>query len=57
MKTLLLATVLAASPLALPAVQIGDPTEMVIAEKGQPTNKLQAGANTILTYHDADQGK
>lgn len=52
MKKFLLAAALAASPLALIAVQIGDSLEAVIAEKGQPTNKLQAGSNTILTYND-----
>jgi thiol-disulfide isomerase/thioredoxin len=52
MKTLLLAAVLAASSLSLIAVQTGDSLETVLAEKGQPTNRLQAGPNTILTYHD-----
>ncbi len=52
MKTLLIATVLLTSSLRLVAVHLGDSLEMVIAEKGQPSNKLQAGANTILTYSD-----
>lgn len=52
MKTLLLAIAFAASSLSLVAVQVGDSLETVIAEKGQPANKLQAGANTILTYRD-----
>ena len=52
MKTLLLATAIAASSLRLAAVQIGDSLETVITEKGQPSNKLQAGANMILTYSD-----
>ena len=52
MKILILATALAASSLPLVAVQIGDSLETVIAEKGQPANKLQAGTNTILTYGD-----
>ena len=52
MKTFLLALALAVSSLPLVAVQIGDSLNTVLAEKGQPTNKLQAGANTILTYHD-----
>lgn len=52
MKTLLLATALAVSSLPLHAVNIGDSLESVIAEKGQPANKLQAAGNTILTYSD-----
>lgn len=52
MKTLLLAMALATSPLPLIAVQIGDSLAMVVAEKGPPSNKLQAGGNTILTYSD-----
>lgn len=52
MKTLLLAFALTLSAQPLVAVQVGDTLETVIAEKGQPTNKLQAGANTILTYSD-----
>ena len=52
MKTILLALALAGSSLPLVAVQIGDSLQTVLAEKGQPSNKLQAGANTILTYRD-----
>ena len=53
MKPLLFALALAASPFPLIAVQSGDSLEAVVAEKGQPANRLQAGATTILVYRDS----
>jgi thiol:disulfide interchange protein len=50
MKKLLLSSVLAVLTLPASAVQIGDTLDHVLAEKGKPDNRLQAGATTILTY-------
>ena len=50
MKKLLFFSLLALFALPLGAVQIGDTFDQVVAEKGNPDNKLQAGSTTILTY-------
>ena len=50
MKKLLLPSVLVLLTLPVHAVHVGDTLDQVIAEKGKPDNKLQAGATTILTY-------
>jgi protein disulfide-isomerase len=52
MKKLFSITAFTLLSLPVMALRIGDTLEQVIAEKGQPTNKLQAGPNTILTYRD-----
>ena len=50
MKKFLLTSVLALIALPVFAVHLGDTLDQVLAEKGKPDNKLQAGATTILTY-------
>ncbi len=52
MKILRLLTMLIAGTLPLLAVHKGDTYEQVIAEKGAPVSKLQAGENLILSYPD-----
>lgn len=50
MKKPLLLPLLAFLVIHLPAVQIGDTLDQVLAERGKPDNRLQAGGTTILTY-------
>ena len=50
MKNLLLSSMLSLLVLPSFAVQLGDTIDQVLAEKGKPDNKLQAGGTTILTY-------
>jgi protein disulfide-isomerase len=52
MKRFLIPSLLALLILPVGAVQIGNTLEQVLAEKGKPDNRLQAGATTILTYAD-----
>lgn len=52
MKRLIGSFLFALAVLPLVAVQIGNTLEQVLAEKGKPANRLQAGATTILTYAD-----
>lgn len=52
MKIVLTLSLLTALVLPLEAVEIGDSYEKVIAEKGAPTAKLQAGETLVLNYGD-----
>lgn len=52
MKITSLLTLLLVAPLSLTAVQIGDTYDQVIAEKGAPAAKLQAGETQVLNYPD-----
>jgi len=52
MKIVLTLSLLTALVLPLAAVEIGDSYEKVIAEKGAPTAKLQAGETLVLNYGD-----
>ena len=52
MKILCFWTVFVAGTLPLLAVHTGDTYEQVIAEKGAPSSKLQAGETLILSYPD-----
>jgi thiol-disulfide isomerase/thioredoxin len=52
MRITSLLTLLLVAPLSLTAVQIGDTYEQVVAEKGVPAAKLQAGETQVLNYPD-----
>ncbi|MFA6287373.1 MAG: thioredoxin family protein [Opitutaceae bacterium] len=52
MKIILLLAVFITGTLPLLAVKKGDTYEQVIAEKGAPVSKLQAGETLILSYPD-----
>ncbi len=52
MKRILIVPILALLALPLGAVQVGNTLEQVLAEKGKPANRLQAGPTVILTYAD-----
>lgn len=52
-KNLLLALVLAAAVASGSAAKIGDTYDQVIAEKGQPSGKIEGGGIVLLRYPDA----
>jgi thiol-disulfide isomerase/thioredoxin len=52
MKIARVFSVLIASVLSVAAVEVGDTYAEVIAEKGQPTARLEAGTTMVLNYPD-----